>query len=103
MPISCAAIADIALSLPVKTLTLPAIETSEDAEQLNGIIKYCHRSRLGPDCRHLDARTVHPPSPRLDCWRQEWGNWNDQGLERNPRTRSMGGRLFLVESDTAAA
>jgi hypothetical protein len=32
MPISCAVLADIALSLPVKTLTLPAIETSEGAD-----------------------------------------------------------------------
>jgi pimeloyl-ACP methyl ester carboxylesterase len=28
-------------------LTLPAIETSEDTEQLNDIAEYCHRSRLG--------------------------------------------------------
>jgi hypothetical protein len=32
MPISCAAILDIALSLPVKTLTLSAIEISEAAD-----------------------------------------------------------------------
>jgi hypothetical protein len=34
MPISCTGLPDIALSLPVKTLTLPAIETSEGAEAI---------------------------------------------------------------------
>src|SRR4029077_8923436 len=88
---------------PGQILTLPAIEASEDTEQLNGITEYCHRSRLGPDCRQVDARTVHPLSLRLDCRRHEWGNCNGQGIERNPRTWSMGRRLFVVESDTAPA
>src|ERR1700739_160672 len=100
MPISCAVLADIALSLPVKTLTLPAIETSGGPEQLKGISENCHPGRLGPDCHQVNARTVRPTltSSRL-VW-QKWGNWNDQSLERNPRTRSMGRRLFVVESDT---
>ncbi len=38
MPISCAAIPDIALSLPVKTLTLPAIDTADGTEA-------CHRNQ----------------------------------------------------------
>ena len=50
MPISCAVLANIALSLPVKTLTLPAIDTSEGAEQLSDISEYCHPGRLEPDC-----------------------------------------------------
>src|ERR1700752_2674563 len=101
MPISCAVLADIALSLPVKTLTLPAIETSGGPEQLNGIGEYCHPARLAPDCHQVNARTVRSTltSSRL-VW-QKRGNWNDQSLERNPRTRSMGRRLFVVESDTA--
>jgi hypothetical protein len=51
-------LADIALSLPVKTLTLPAIETSEGAEQLSENSEYCHPGRLEPECHHVDARTV---------------------------------------------
>src|SRR5579862_5564693 len=103
MPISCGVLADIALSLLAKTLTLPAIETSEGTEQFSGVTEYCHRSQFGPDRRHLDARTMQPPSLHLDCWRHQLGNWNEQGLERNPRTRSMGRWLFVVESDTAPA
>ena len=58
MPISCAVLADIALSLPVKTLTLPAIETSGGPEQLNEISDCCHADRLGPDCHYVSARTA---------------------------------------------
>src|SRR6478672_497150 len=60
MPISCAVLADIALSHPVKTLTLPAIETPRERTQLSEISEYCHPGRLGPDCHHVDARTVRP-------------------------------------------
>jgi hypothetical protein len=73
MPISCGVLADIALSLLAKTLTLPAIETSEGTEQFSGVTEYCHSSRFGLDCRQVDARTVHPPSPHLDCWRHQLG------------------------------
>jgi pimeloyl-ACP methyl ester carboxylesterase len=51
-------LANIALSLPVKTLTLSAIDTSEGAEQLIDISEYCHPGRLEPDCHHVDARAV---------------------------------------------
>src|ERR1700704_736315 len=49
MPISCPVLADIALSLPVKTLTLPAIETAGGRTQLSEISGYCHPGRLGPE------------------------------------------------------
>jgi len=58
MPISCAVLADIALSLPVKTLTLPAIETSEGAEELSDISDTFTLVDWKPDCHHVDARTV---------------------------------------------
>ena len=58
MPISCAVLADIALSLPVKTLTLPAIETSGGPRQLSEISECCHADRLGPDCHYVNARTA---------------------------------------------
>jgi hypothetical protein len=47
MPIWCAVVTDIALSLPVKILTLPAIETSEGTVQLSHTIEQCHPSRFG--------------------------------------------------------
>jgi hypothetical protein len=46
MPISCAAIPDIALSLPVKTLTLPAIESAEGRKHLTVTREDHHRARL---------------------------------------------------------
>src|SRR5882724_9469380 len=46
MPISCAVLPDIALSLQVKTLTLPAIETAGGRKQLSNIRGYRHRARL---------------------------------------------------------
>jgi len=67
MPISCAVLADIALSLPGKTFTLPAIENFQRPEQFSEISEYRHPGRLGPDCHHIDARAVRPAfaSPRL--------------------------------------
>ena len=47
MPISCGVLADIALSLPVKTLTLPAIEPPRERTQLSEISEYCQPGRLG--------------------------------------------------------
>src|SRR6266436_3895305 len=49
MPISCPVLADIALSLPVKTLTLPAIEAAGGRTQLSETSGYCHPGRLGPE------------------------------------------------------
>jgi len=102
MPISCAVLADIALSLPVKTLTLPAIETSERPEQFSQISEYRHPGRLGPGCHNVDVRTVRPASRRLDRWRQERDNLSDQGLGRNPRTRSMGRRFIVTKHATGS-
>src|SRR6202021_1063436 len=47
MPNSYAVFADMALSLLVKTLTLPAIETSGRAGQLSHINEYCHLLNWG--------------------------------------------------------
>src|SRR6516162_908382 len=58
MPISCAGLPDIALSLPVKTLTLPAIDTAERTEQLSKIRAYGRGARLRPDRGRVDARAV---------------------------------------------
>ena len=56
MPISCAGLADIALSLPVKTLTLPAIETAEGANPAYDISEYYHP---GPTKRRAYMRNDH--------------------------------------------